>query len=188
MPLCSIVAVSDQPAYALPLLMGAYGVLQPTLRGSVLEARRRSVGVVIGAAVASGIVATAGPTLTAVVAWAALAVAFAYIASSIAIFMGALVVTLTIAIAPAVGVDPVTYAIGYALAVILGASVAAVVGFVGVPRATPQRRQRALLSSISASAGALQSIGEPSSDAQQKELLPGVPRAAEHRVHHQRFS
>ena len=166
-----IVAITDQPAFALPLLMGAYGVLQPTRAASVTEARRRTAGVIVGAAVATLVVATATPFVAGIISIGALVVAFAFISSSIAIFMGALVVTLTVAIAPAVHVNPIDYAIGYALAVMVGAALAATAGFFTVPHPTPQRRRRALSRAMRATASALESAGNaPGADQQARTL------------------
>ena len=166
-----IVAFAGQPVFALPILMGAYGVLQPTFAGGVAEARRRIIGVMVGAAAATLIVTTTPPAVAAALSILALIIAFAFIASSIAIFMGGLVVTLAIAVAPLVHIDSVTYAIGYAIAVLVGALLAATVGFLSVPRRTSKTRGRSLAHALSATADVLDAVGPSPRPDMQARLL-----------------
>ncbi|APH46017.1 hypothetical protein BMW26_14420 [Microbacterium sp. 1.5R] len=166
-----IVTFAGHPVFALPILMGAYGVLQPTFVGGLAEAGRRIIGVVVGAAVATLIVLTAPPAIATAISILALIIAFAFIASSIAIFMGSLVVTLTIAVAPLVHVDSVTYAIGYAIAVLVGALLAATVGFLSVPHRTLKTRGKALTEALNATADVLDAVGRPPASDIQERLL-----------------
>jgi hypothetical protein len=166
-----VVESANQPAFALPLLMGAYGVLQPTFTRSLREARRRTLGVVFGALIAILIVSTASNQAATVLSVVALIVAFAYLASSIAVFMGGLVASLTINLAPALHVDPVRYAVGYAIAVMIGAALATTFGHLTIPVQTRERRLRTLQRAMAATATALELVGRTPREEQRGGLL-----------------
>ncbi|QJY46060.1 hypothetical protein [Pseudonocardia broussonetiae] len=169
-----LVHVVDRPAFALPLLLGAYGVLQPTFQGSVRQARSRAAGVITGAVIAMVVVAFATPLAAGILAALALVIAFAYIASSIAVFMGSLVVALTVAVAPLVHEAPITYAVGYALAVVVGAVIATTVGFLSIPLDDPRRRRRVLSRAMHATGAALDGIGHSSPAQLQARILAAL--------------
>jgi MFS family permease len=166
-----VVHALKQATFALPLLMGAYGVLQPTFTLSLREARRRTVGVAIGALLAIVIVSVVPTEASAFVSALALAAAFAYISSSIAIFMGGLVASLTISLAPLLHVDPAMYAVGYAVAVVVGAALATTVGHLTIPVQTRVRRQRTLTTAMTSTGLVLAMVGRASVTDQRRQLL-----------------
>ncbi|WP_175691751.1 hypothetical protein [Burkholderia anthina] len=124
-----VVALTDRREVALPFLMASYGILQATPRASVAEAARRVAGVIAGGGIGILVALTAPASAAPWVAAAALIVAFAYLASSISVFMAGLVIALTLEIAPDLGVSPVHYAVAYLAAVLSGALIAVAIGF-----------------------------------------------------------
>ena len=166
-----LTAVAVPPAFALPLLMGTYGVLQPTWADSVGQARRRVVGLVAGAAVASLVVLLLPPAATVAIGLAALLIGFAYVSSSITVFMGCLVVALTVTIAPLVHVTPERYAVGYAIAAAGGALLATVFAFTWVRGPSAETQRRALRRAGTATAHLAQLLAEPHSSTDERMAL-----------------
>lgn len=85
--------------------------------------------------------------------------------------MAGLVATLAISIAPSLRIDPETYAIGYAFAVLAGAAVAVTIGFLTVPAQTSARRHRMLVRATETTGAAMQSIRSDSPSVVQRRLL-----------------
>jgi hypothetical protein len=163
--------VAGQPTFALPLLMGAYGVLQPTIGGSVAEGRRRIGGVLVGAGAATVVSATAAPQVATAFSLFALILAFAYIASSIPVFMGGLVATLSISVAPMLHMKPASYALGYVCAVAMGAAIATGVGFRSIRPVSGEAWMRRLHRAMEATADALDAFRGDTRDIQKCRLL-----------------
>ncbi|KVW81382.1 hypothetical protein [Burkholderia cepacia] len=126
--LCAV-ALTDRREVALPFLMASYGILQATPRASVIEAARRVAGVTAGGGIGILVALTTPAPAADWAAAAALIVAFAYLASSISVFMAGLVIALTLEIAPSLGISPTHYAVSYLVAVLGGALVAVAIGF-----------------------------------------------------------
>ncbi|WP_124674390.1 hypothetical protein [Burkholderia cepacia] len=158
-----IVALTDRREIALPFLMASYGILQTTPRASVAEAGRRIAGVIAGGGIGVLVALMAPASATTWVAAAALVVAFAYLASSISVFMAGLVIALTLEIAPDLGISPVHYAVGYLAAVLGGALVAVVIGFGTIRNRSAATVEHAVRRAMNSSAAALDvaAVGTP---------------------------